>query len=112
VISYPEVKWTGREVDHSPPYIEEVKNGGAISPLPMGLYGIALKLLSTGLTYFTFFKNLQICALTCEVCLRVINRGMLYVIFVSFCDVMSAIFERFWQYDVTPGLTTTRFVIL
>jgi hypothetical protein len=28
------VKWPGREADHSPPSSAEVKNGGAIPPLP------------------------------------------------------------------------------
>jgi hypothetical protein len=28
------VKWPGREADHSPPSSTEVKNGGAIPPLP------------------------------------------------------------------------------
>jgi hypothetical protein len=30
----PGVKWQGREADHSPPSNAEVKNGGAIPPLP------------------------------------------------------------------------------
>jgi hypothetical protein len=30
----PGVKWPGREVDHLPPFNAEVKNGGAIHPLP------------------------------------------------------------------------------
>jgi hypothetical protein len=32
--SFPGVKKQGREVDHSPPSNAEVKNGGAIPPLP------------------------------------------------------------------------------
>jgi hypothetical protein len=35
-----EVKQVGREADHSPPSSAEVKNGGAIPPLPICLYGI------------------------------------------------------------------------
>jgi hypothetical protein len=30
----PGIKWSGREADHSPPSFDEVKNGGAIHPLP------------------------------------------------------------------------------
>jgi hypothetical protein len=30
----PEVKWWGCKSDHSPPYLAEVKNGGAKPPLP------------------------------------------------------------------------------
>jgi hypothetical protein len=29
-----EAKWPGREANHSPPFNAEVKNGGAITPLP------------------------------------------------------------------------------
>jgi hypothetical protein len=31
---YPGIKWPGPEADHSPPSSVEVKNGGAIPPLP------------------------------------------------------------------------------
>jgi hypothetical protein len=33
-----------REGDHSPPYSAEVKNSGAITPLPIHLYGTTLRL--------------------------------------------------------------------
>jgi hypothetical protein len=36
----PGVKWPWREADHSPPSRAEVKNGGAVSPLPIRLHGI------------------------------------------------------------------------
>jgi hypothetical protein len=37
-----EVKRQGREADHSPPSSAEVKNGGAIPPLPLRLHGVVL----------------------------------------------------------------------
>jgi hypothetical protein len=36
------VKLSGREVNHSSPYTAEVKNGGAIPPLPICLRGVVL----------------------------------------------------------------------
>jgi hypothetical protein len=40
---FPEgVKRPGSEADHSPPSSAEIKNGGAISPLPTHLYGVVL----------------------------------------------------------------------
>jgi hypothetical protein len=33
-VSFPGIKWWKRESDHSPPSAPEVKNCGAISPLP------------------------------------------------------------------------------
>jgi hypothetical protein len=33
-VLFPEVKWSRREADHSPPSTAEDKNGGAILPLP------------------------------------------------------------------------------
>jgi hypothetical protein len=36
------VKWQKREADHSPPSRTEVKNGGAIPPLPICLHGVML----------------------------------------------------------------------
>jgi hypothetical protein len=38
----PGVKRPGREADHSPPSSAEVKNGGAIPPLPIHLHGMVL----------------------------------------------------------------------
>jgi hypothetical protein len=46
----PGVKRQGRETDHSPLSSPEVKNGGAIPPLPHCLHGIVLNYLSTGTT--------------------------------------------------------------
>jgi hypothetical protein len=45
--SSPEVKLPGREADHSPPASDEVKNGGAILPLPntSSWHGAKLRLL-------------------------------------------------------------------
>jgi hypothetical protein len=40
--SFPEVKRSGREADHPPPSSAEVKNGGAILPLPPCLNGLVL----------------------------------------------------------------------
>jgi hypothetical protein len=42
VILSPGVKRPGREPHHSPPSIAEVKNGGAIHPLPLCLHGEVL----------------------------------------------------------------------
>jgi hypothetical protein len=39
---FPGVKRQGREADHSPPSSYEVKNGGAIAPLPLRLRGVML----------------------------------------------------------------------
>jgi hypothetical protein len=51
------VKRLGREADHSRPSSAEVKNGGAIPPLPIRLHGVVLNWLSTGTTlYFTVTK--------------------------------------------------------
>jgi hypothetical protein len=47
---FPEIKRPGREADHSPPSSAEVKNGGAIPPLPMRVHGRVLNHLSTGTT--------------------------------------------------------------
>jgi hypothetical protein len=38
------VKWLGHEPDHSPPPSPNVKNGGAIPPLPICLHGMVLYL--------------------------------------------------------------------
>jgi hypothetical protein len=38
----PEVKQPGREANHSPPSDSEVKNGGAVPPLPERLHGAML----------------------------------------------------------------------
>jgi hypothetical protein len=38
----PGVEWPGRESDHSPPPSANVKNGGAIPPLPIRLIDLAL----------------------------------------------------------------------
>jgi hypothetical protein len=55
---FPGVKRLGREAAHSPKSTAQVKNGGAIPPLPTRLNGVALNLLSTGTTLpylpFTF----------------------------------------------------------
>jgi hypothetical protein len=40
--SHPGVKWPGHEADHSSPSSAEVKNGGAVPPLPICLHGIVL----------------------------------------------------------------------
>jgi hypothetical protein len=34
----------GRAVDHSPSYSAEIKNGGAIPPLPIDFYGTTVRL--------------------------------------------------------------------
>jgi hypothetical protein len=39
---FPVVKRPERKVDHSTPSSAEVKNGGAIPPLPINLHGIVL----------------------------------------------------------------------
>jgi hypothetical protein len=44
------VKWSGREADHSAPFSGEVKNGGAIPPLPIRLHCVALNQLDRGIT--------------------------------------------------------------
>jgi hypothetical protein len=36
------IKRPGREADHCPPFNAEVKNDGAIPPLPIRLYGVML----------------------------------------------------------------------
>jgi hypothetical protein len=37
------VKRLGREADHSSPYSDEIKNGGAISPFPIRHRGVVIK---------------------------------------------------------------------
>jgi hypothetical protein len=49
------IKWLGLETEHSPPSSSEVKNGGAISSLPICLHGIVLN----NLRDFTFFVSEQ-----------------------------------------------------
>jgi hypothetical protein len=49
------VKRPGRQADHSPPSSAEVKNGGAIPPLPPCLHGIVLNYLTTGTTLFSIY---------------------------------------------------------
>jgi hypothetical protein len=44
----PGVKQPGREANNSPPSSTEVKNGGAIPPLPICHHGVMLNKLSTG----------------------------------------------------------------
>jgi hypothetical protein len=38
----PGVKWPRNETDHSPPSSAEVKNDGAIPPIPIHLHGMVL----------------------------------------------------------------------
>jgi hypothetical protein len=40
-VIFSEVKWQGHEADHSTPSSAEVKNGGAIPPLPLTSWLIA-----------------------------------------------------------------------
>jgi hypothetical protein len=54
------VKRQEREVDHSLPSCVQVKNGGAIPPLPIRLYDVVLNELSTR-DNFTFFNCLFSC---------------------------------------------------
>jgi hypothetical protein len=51
----PGIKRQVCEAEHSPPSIVDVKNGGAIPPLPICLYGIALNLLTIETTLPFFF---------------------------------------------------------
>jgi hypothetical protein len=44
------VKRLWRKADHSPPYVAEVKNGGAILPLTIRPHGLVLNRLSRGTT--------------------------------------------------------------
>jgi hypothetical protein len=49
------LKRLGREANHSLLSSAEIKNGGAIPPLPIRLHGIVFNSLSTGtLPFFTF----------------------------------------------------------
>jgi hypothetical protein len=41
------VKWPGSKDDHSPLPTAEVKNGGAIPPFPIRLYGVIIKHMDT-----------------------------------------------------------------
>jgi hypothetical protein len=54
------LKRPGREADHSPSSSAEVKNGGAIPPLPICLHGIAVSYFSTGTPYLTVKVNLSL----------------------------------------------------
>jgi hypothetical protein len=47
------IKRPGREADHSIPSIAEIKNGGAITPLPHTGHGLVIKLRDN----FTFYGN-------------------------------------------------------
>jgi hypothetical protein len=38
----PEVEWDVREADRSPPSVAKLKNGGAIPPLPIHIYGVVI----------------------------------------------------------------------
>jgi hypothetical protein len=49
------VKRPGLEVDHYIPPSTEVKNCGAIPPLPIRLLGVVLNYLSTGTTLPSYF---------------------------------------------------------
>jgi hypothetical protein len=40
--SFPGVNQSKRKTDHSPPSSDEVNNGGAIPPLPVGFHGVML----------------------------------------------------------------------
>jgi hypothetical protein len=42
LVTMPGVKRSGRETDYTPSSVAEVKNGRAIIPLPIHLYGIVL----------------------------------------------------------------------
>jgi hypothetical protein len=48
--SFPGVKRTGREVDHSPPTSVEVKKMWIYTSTPIRLHGVVLNYLSTGTT--------------------------------------------------------------
>jgi hypothetical protein len=52
-------KRSGCEAYHSLQSSAEVKNGGAIPPLPIHLYGVGLNKLSTGTSRFTYIKNIE-----------------------------------------------------
>jgi hypothetical protein len=55
----PGVKWQGREADHSPPPSAEVKNGGAIPPLPHTPSWHSALLMSRILLNFSFVTGLM-----------------------------------------------------
>jgi hypothetical protein len=44
------VKWQGHEANHSYPPNAEVRNGGAVPPLPMHLHSMVLNYLKKGTT--------------------------------------------------------------
>lgn len=52
----PGIKWQGREIEHSSPSSDELKNGGALPPLPRTSHAVMIIFLSTGtgLHYFSF----------------------------------------------------------
>jgi hypothetical protein len=49
-------KWPGREADHSPPPSFEVKNRGAIPPLPIHLYGVVLNICVRAIRFLLLIK--------------------------------------------------------
>jgi hypothetical protein len=49
-----EEKLQGRKSDHSPPSTDDVKNNGAIPPLPIRLYGIVLNYIIKNRDNFKF----------------------------------------------------------
>jgi hypothetical protein len=51
------LKRQGRKSGYSPPFSAEAKTGGAIPPLPIRLFGIALIYLSTGTISITLKSN-------------------------------------------------------
>jgi hypothetical protein len=51
--SFSGIKGSGREADHLPPFSAEIKNSGAISPLPIRLHSVGLDQALA----FTFYLN-------------------------------------------------------
>jgi hypothetical protein len=53
----PGVKRPGREADHSPPSSAEVKNGGAVNPLPIRLHDLVVNYVVITRLTFTFYEH-------------------------------------------------------
>jgi hypothetical protein len=54
---FPVLKRPERKTYHSPPTSAEVKNDGAISPLPLSPHGLVFNSFSTGTTYLFLLND-------------------------------------------------------
>jgi hypothetical protein len=72
-------KRSERKADHSPPANVQVKNGGAIPPLPICLNGEVLNLLDTGMLPFYILWRRAVAWLVEALCYKPEGRGSISV---------------------------------